>query len=537
MGAGNTTIYAQWVANTYTITYDANGGSGTMDPTTYTYAETGTINLEENAFTRTGYTFYGWHYDKAQADAGVRAYTDGQAWELNNASNYTLYAVWKEEKCVIGFHYLSKTGTPTSKVYQVGITSTDKLASTLSVPEYSSYIFSGYWELTENTPVAASDFRTTDKVYDTYVSPYNHTNYSGNYEEGHTYTYKAVYKRPLNSTTKTSNIVGTKVIRYTPKASDPDRKTFSTLLDLISAGGLPALDTANEDSGNTLFVALQFEAGMDYSNLTLHNLTGATYSSVGLSPVRGAELPVSIAPEVPIKRVGSTEPTTVLVGNLIYVVFETNNSGQHGAPLDPSLNYGVYINFGSTLTNDFGVSVTCSDFKLVSQGLNYILDINPTGTMLSMGGVAIDDVEDTNNNGIRKYTPSDNPTVDADNSRSVAPRITALYNAVYVANPTNSPTYQPDPSVEKYNKLIPAITEGIIEDEIVISPGTHNTWTTRLAGGTPAPAPMLIQSLEVTDNGTYTAPRGVAYTSVTVNVSGGGGGVTAQYIDGVLVLS
>lgn len=38
-------------------------------------------------------------------------------------------------------------------------------------------------------------------------------------------------------------------------------------------------------------------------------------------------------------------------------------------------------------------------------------------------------------------------------------------------------------------------------------------------------APITVESLSVTQNGTYTAPTGKAYSPVTVNVSGGGGGL------------
>ena len=56
--ASNHTLYAQWTANTYTVTFDANGGS-TPSPTTksVTYGSTyGTLATTS----RTGYTFAGW---------------------------------------------------------------------------------------------------------------------------------------------------------------------------------------------------------------------------------------------------------------------------------------------------------------------------------------------------------------------------------------------------------------------------------------------------------------------------------------------
>lgn len=85
-------VVATATGKTYTITYNANGGSGTMAATTYTYATSGTVNLRANTFTRTGYTFLGW---SLSSTATTASYTDGQAWGRSNGSNYTLYAVWK----------------------------------------------------------------------------------------------------------------------------------------------------------------------------------------------------------------------------------------------------------------------------------------------------------------------------------------------------------------------------------------------------------------------------------------------------------
>ncbi|MBQ9298213.1 MAG: InlB B-repeat-containing protein [Clostridia bacterium] len=58
MPAANTTYYAHWTANTYTIGYTLNGGTvATANPTSYT-VETNNITL--NNPTKTGYTFTGW---------------------------------------------------------------------------------------------------------------------------------------------------------------------------------------------------------------------------------------------------------------------------------------------------------------------------------------------------------------------------------------------------------------------------------------------------------------------------------------------
>ena len=62
MGTSNMTVYAHWSAKQIKIKYDANGGSGKMYTTVYTYSNDGSyVNFSTNTFTKTGHTFAGWH--------------------------------------------------------------------------------------------------------------------------------------------------------------------------------------------------------------------------------------------------------------------------------------------------------------------------------------------------------------------------------------------------------------------------------------------------------------------------------------------
>ena len=88
----NYTLYAVW-SDIYSITYNANGGSGAPAVQTYHYSKTGTINLSTTKPTRSGYTFLGWATSASATKAG---YQPGQAWSRSNTGNYTLYAVWKK---------------------------------------------------------------------------------------------------------------------------------------------------------------------------------------------------------------------------------------------------------------------------------------------------------------------------------------------------------------------------------------------------------------------------------------------------------
>ncbi len=83
-------LYAKWTT-TYTVTFDANGGTGYMPDQTLTYGVSQA--LESNSFTMSGYTFQGW----AITSGGDVVYTDGQkVLDIESlGSTVTLYAVWE----------------------------------------------------------------------------------------------------------------------------------------------------------------------------------------------------------------------------------------------------------------------------------------------------------------------------------------------------------------------------------------------------------------------------------------------------------
>ena len=126
----NVTLYAVWTPNTYTVSYNANGGSGTTSASTHTYNVA--QSLTQNGFTRGGYHFAGW----ATSSGGSAAYADGaQVLNLSSAQGGTvnLYAVWgsnQSQKITVQANstkYGSVTGTGTYlKDSQVTVTAIPK---------------------------------------------------------------------------------------------------------------------------------------------------------------------------------------------------------------------------------------------------------------------------------------------------------------------------------------------------------------------------------------------------------------------------
>lgn len=82
-----TTVTANF-SELFTLSYDANGGTGSMSDK----VGDGTVTLDANTFTKTGYIFAGWATSQANANAGTIAYADEASYTFSD--NATLYAVW-----------------------------------------------------------------------------------------------------------------------------------------------------------------------------------------------------------------------------------------------------------------------------------------------------------------------------------------------------------------------------------------------------------------------------------------------------------
>lgn len=115
---------------TYTVNFDANGGSGSMAA----QVSSASANLTPNAFTRTGYTFTGWN---TAANGSGTPYANSASYAF--AGNVTLYAQWTANSYNVNFD--SQGGSAVSA-------STFTTGGSLTLPSgptRAGYAFTGWY--------------------------------------------------------------------------------------------------------------------------------------------------------------------------------------------------------------------------------------------------------------------------------------------------------------------------------------------------------------------------------------------------------
>lgn len=131
--SSTTTIYAQWSAITYTVTFDANGGSVT--PTSRTGTNSGGLTLPTPS--RTNYSFLGWY----TASSGG-SYLGGGGSTYYPTSSVTIYAQWQIITYTVTWDANGGSVSPSSSSVNAGSSVTSP------TPTRASYTCTGWWNST-----------------------------------------------------------------------------------------------------------------------------------------------------------------------------------------------------------------------------------------------------------------------------------------------------------------------------------------------------------------------------------------------------
>ena len=144
--SANVKFYAVWKKATYTLSYNANGGSGA--PASQSGGVSYTIPYTKPV--RNGYTFLGWS-EKSSATAA--SWTGGDVVTLSG--NATLYAVWKKAAYTLSYNANGGSGAPAAQSGGVSYT------ISYTEPVRNGYTFLGW---SENSSATSASWSGGDVV-------------------------------------------------------------------------------------------------------------------------------------------------------------------------------------------------------------------------------------------------------------------------------------------------------------------------------------------------------------------------------------
>ena len=127
-------IYAKWIANKVTVSYNANGGTGEMSDSELTY-NGAAQELKENAFSRTGYTFAGWKDKNGNTFTNIPA-----SYFTEEEKELTLYAQWNVNSYALSYN--SNGGTAKEAV---NVNYGEELGDYLPAIVKTGYTFEGWY--------------------------------------------------------------------------------------------------------------------------------------------------------------------------------------------------------------------------------------------------------------------------------------------------------------------------------------------------------------------------------------------------------
>lgn len=274
----NITLFAQWTAIIYTITWNPNGGSVSPTSSTGTWGQ----SISSPTPTRTNHTFLYWR-DGTTVFNYVYQINPGGSWTIGtgNTGNITFHAWWQIIQYTVTFNYNGGSGSPASSTVDAGN------SVTLPSPTRSGFTFNGWY-------TAASGGSFIGNAGSLYTPTSNITIFAQWTVQQFTVTWDA----NGGTVSPTSNTVtaGTSVTAPTPTRSG---FTFSTWRNPLS-GGDPILLAAGQSytvNGNITFFAIwtQQVPGPPRTvsltrNQTSWNGTSWTWNCTWLAPNTGGSV-------------------------------------------------------------------------------------------------------------------------------------------------------------------------------------------------------------------------------------------------------
>ena len=138
--AENHTLYAHWTPNTYTVTFNANGGEAT-EPTSKTVTYDSSYG-ELPTTSKTGYVFAGWYRSRT---GGTKVQ---ETTKVRTAYNHTLYAHWTAKRITVIFNKNDGSGSTVSQNFTYGASRNRFGYNTNGTPKWTQSGQFGEWDRT-----------------------------------------------------------------------------------------------------------------------------------------------------------------------------------------------------------------------------------------------------------------------------------------------------------------------------------------------------------------------------------------------------
>ena len=267
----NHTLTADWTAITYTISYNANTGTGTIANTTATYDTNATLPNADAGITKPGYTLKGWSTD---SNATEPTYTPGQTvtnLTTTNNDTITLYAIWKDETAPTN---TAPTGTSTTNTITVNCEQTDNGSGIdNSTIQYSIYK-DGVWTDWQNTATFENLSANTDYQVKTRAKD----NDGNGYTESQTATIKTQQIQNATTTIHKDTATGEEITAQTGMINN---NTVVLTVEPSTTAGAETTITVTAPDGTETQYKLGTDVALDQDgtyHITIPNTTTGTYT-------------------------------------------------------------------------------------------------------------------------------------------------------------------------------------------------------------------------------------------------------------------
>jgi uncharacterized repeat protein (TIGR02543 family) len=147
MPPNDDTLYAQWIAKTYRLIYEANDGDGAVAETSIAFNTQATVD-SGGALSREGFLFTGWN---TKADGTGTARSAGSTFTMP-AESVTLYAQWTAQPQTLTYDANGGSGAPSNQ----SANTDDTVTLSATEPTRVNFAFVGWSTSPNGTGIAAA---------------------------------------------------------------------------------------------------------------------------------------------------------------------------------------------------------------------------------------------------------------------------------------------------------------------------------------------------------------------------------------------